>query len=58
MGTSIERAQAVKNYFISQGLVADNDIYTRGFGAQRPVANNNTAEGMAKNRRIEITILE
>jgi outer membrane protein OmpA-like peptidoglycan-associated protein len=58
MGTSIERAQAVKDYFISQGLMTDNDIYIRGFGAQRPVADNNTPEGMAKNRRVEITILE
>jgi outer membrane protein OmpA-like peptidoglycan-associated protein len=56
MQTSNERAQAVKDYFISQGLTTD--IYTRGFGAQRPVADNTTAEGMAKNRRIEITILE
>ncbi|MDR2575816.1 MAG: OmpA family protein [Treponema sp.] len=58
MGTSIERAQAVKDYFISQGLSTDNDIYIQGFGAQRPVADNNTAEGMARNRRVEITIVE
>jgi len=58
MGTSLERAQAVKDYFISQGLMTDNDIYIRGFGAQRPVADNITAEGMARNRRVEITILE
>jgi outer membrane protein OmpA-like peptidoglycan-associated protein len=58
MGTSLERAQAVKDYFISQGLMTDNDIYTRGFGAQRPVADNDTDEGMARNRRVEITILE
>ncbi|MDR0473706.1 MAG: OmpA family protein [Treponema sp.] len=58
MGTSIERAQAVKEFFILQGLTADDDIYIRGFGAQRPVADNNTVEGMAKNRRVEITILE
>ena len=58
MGTSIERAQAVKDYFISQGVAAAKDIYIRGFGAQQPVADNTTAAGMAKNRRIEITILE
>ena len=58
MGTSIERAQAVKDYFISHGLSTDNDIYIQGFGAQRPVADNNTAEGMARNRRVEITIVE
>jgi outer membrane protein OmpA-like peptidoglycan-associated protein len=58
MGTSIERAQAVKDYFISQGLSTDKDIYIQGFGAQRPVADNNTAEGMARNRRVEITIVE
>jgi len=58
MGTSIERAQAVKDYFISQGLMPDSDIYIRGFGAQRPVGDNSTAEGMARNRRVEITIVE
>jgi outer membrane protein OmpA-like peptidoglycan-associated protein len=58
MKTSIERAQAVKDYFVLQGLMTDDDIYIRGFGAQRPVGDNNTAEGMARNRRVEITILE
>jgi outer membrane protein OmpA-like peptidoglycan-associated protein len=58
METSIERAQAVKEFFIPQGFTTDDDIYIRGFGAQRPVADNNTAEGMARNRRVEITILE
>jgi len=58
MGTSIERAQAVKDYFLSQGLMTDSDIYIRGFGAQRPVGDNSTAEGMARNRRVEITIVE
>jgi outer membrane protein OmpA-like peptidoglycan-associated protein len=58
MRTSIDRAQAVKDYFISQGLMTDDDIYIRGFGSQRPIADNSTAEGMARNRRVEITILE
>jgi len=58
MRTSIERAQAVKDYLISQGLMTDDDIYIRGFGAQRPVGDNSTAEGMARNRRVEITIVE
>jgi len=58
METSLERAQAVKDYFISQGLMTDDDIYIRGFGAQRPIADNSTSEGMARNRRVEITILE
>jgi len=58
MRTSIERAQAVKDYFISQGLMTDDDIHIRGFGAQRPVGDNSTAEGMARNRRVEITIVE
>ncbi len=40
------------------GFSAPKPITVMGFGAEKPVADNSTAEGMARNRRVEITILE
>ena len=56
--TSQERAAAVANYLISKGVRNSSQVVIRGYGAERPLAPNNTAEGMAKNRRVEITLLE
>jgi OOP family OmpA-OmpF porin len=47
------RAQAVADYFVSKGVSADN-LSARGFGPDRPVADNKTAAGRAENRRVEI----
>ncbi|MGI5064863.1 OmpA family protein [Treponema putidum] len=55
---SEERAAAVANYLIELGVQDREHVYTRGFGARRPVAANNSPENMAKNRRVEITILD
>ena len=55
---SLERAQAVADYLVSLGAKRTDQIVVRGFGASRPVATNETPEGMALNRRVEITILE
>jgi len=52
---STRRAADVVNFLISQGIPAAN-ISAKGFGDTRPVASNDTPEGRAKNRRIEITI--
>jgi len=49
------RADAVAAFFISRGVAADR-ITTAGLGPSRPVADNNTAEGRANNRRVEIII--
>jgi outer membrane protein OmpA-like peptidoglycan-associated protein len=56
--TSLERAQAVADYFIEQGTRTLDEIVVEGFGSQRPIADNNTQQGMAINRRVEILILE
>jgi len=56
--TSRERAQAVANYLVSLGARKANEIVVRGYGSERPIASNSTQEGMALNRRVEITILE
>lgn len=55
---SEQRAAAVAEYLTELGIREAHHIYTRGFGSDRPVAPNTTEEGMARNRRVEITILE
>jgi chemotaxis protein MotB len=52
---STRRAAAVANYLVSQG-VNPNIISAKGFGDTRPVAPNDTPQGRAQNRRIEITL--
>jgi OOP family OmpA-OmpF porin len=51
---SERRAKAVRDYMVSQGIDSTR-ISTRGYGETKPVASNTTAEGRAKNRRVEIT---
>lgn len=53
---SIRRADAVKAYLVRQG-VEMNRIFTEGKGSKLPVAPNTTAEGRAKNRRVEIEVV-
>lgn len=52
---SDNRAAAVKNYFISKGIDASR-LKSTGFGETKPVADNKTAAGRAKNRRTEMTV--
>lgn len=53
---SVRRAEAVKAYLVSKG-VERNRVYTEGKGESQPVADNKTAEGRAKNRRVEIEVV-
>ena len=53
---SVRRAEAVKAYLVSKGIEA-NRVYTEGKGEKQPVADNNTSEGRAKNRRVEIEVV-
>lgn len=53
---SEQRAQAVLDYLVRQAGVDSQRLTAIGYGAERPVATNDTAEGRALNRRIEITI--
>lgn len=52
---SLTRAETVRTYLISQGI-PDGAIQAFGLGATRPVASNDTAEGRANNRRVEIIV--
>lgn len=53
---SENRARTVMNYLISRGVPAAR-VRSQGFGETMPVATNDTAEGRAKNRRVEIKIV-
>ena len=53
---SVRRAEAIKTYLVSKGIEA-NRVYTEGKGEKQPVADNKTAAGRAKNRRVEIEVV-
>lgn len=52
---SRRRAEAVAQYLVRAGVTAER-LEAVGYGPARPVASNDTAEGKAKNRRIEFTV--
>jgi len=55
-GLSERRAQAVKDYLVSQGI-NPNRLETVGYGESRPVDSNEAAAGRANNRRVEFVVL-
>jgi OOP family OmpA-OmpF porin len=52
---SQKRADAVADYLVKNGVSRER-VHTRGKGPDDPVADNSTAEGRAKNRRIEFKL--
>jgi outer membrane protein OmpA-like peptidoglycan-associated protein len=52
---SEQRAESVRGYLVGQGLT-DNTVTSRGFGKTTPVADNSSATGRQKNRRVEIVV--
>lgn len=52
---SEQRAGTVRGFLLEQGLAPDS-VTAQGFGATMPVADNSTAEGRQKNRRVEIIV--
>ena len=57
MALSEQRALAVKTHMIDQLLIPAFRIEATGFGDTRPIASNRTAEGRARNRRIDLMIV-
>jgi len=53
LALSYDRAKSVRNYLIMRGIDADR-VIARGYGEERPMAPNETAEGRAQNRRVEV----
>jgi outer membrane protein OmpA-like peptidoglycan-associated protein len=54
---SVKRAKAVVDFLVSRGMRADRFLY-EGRGGDEPVAPSDTEENRAKNRRVEVFILE
>jgi outer membrane protein OmpA-like peptidoglycan-associated protein len=50
---SERRAQAVMNYLVEQG-VSEGQLTAKGYGVADPIVDNGTAEGRARNRRVEL----
>jgi len=53
MVLSNERAAAVKNYLVTNGVAGDR-LSSNGYGDTQPIGKNNTASGRASNRRVEV----
>lgn len=52
---SLKRAESVRTHLVSQGIPSEK-IRATGLGSGRSIADNNTAEGRANNRRVEIVV--
>lgn len=54
---SERRAQKVRSFLISKGVSSSN-LSAKGFGEDMPIASNNTRAGRAKNRRVEVKLVD
>jgi outer membrane protein OmpA-like peptidoglycan-associated protein len=54
---SLKRAQAVGDYYVRKGVLKAAQLVVEGKGGTVPLSPNDTEEGRAKNRRVEITLL-
>ena len=53
---SKRRAQAVREYLLANGILPKERIFAEGYGSRKPLAPNETEEGRAINRRIDVVI--
>jgi outer membrane protein OmpA-like peptidoglycan-associated protein len=51
---SKRRALSVKTWLVKEGGIANDDVLAIGLGPKKPMASNDTADGRAKNRRVEV----
>lgn len=56
LALSKQRADAVRTYLIQKNISPES-LSTEGLGSKKPVADNTTAEGRKRNRRIEFEVL-
>jgi outer membrane protein OmpA-like peptidoglycan-associated protein len=56
MTLSQQRAQSVRDWLVNQGHLPAGCMSTKGFGLTVPIADNGTADGRQKNRRVEVKI--
>ncbi len=54
---SDERAKSVMKYLVDHGIAAA-ELSAQGYGSEKPIADNSTAEGREQNRRVEFVITE
>lgn len=57
MALSQKRADSARQYLISKGVEADR-LTAKGYGETAPIADNNTVEGRAENRRVELKVVK
>ncbi|MCZ4279076.1 OmpA family protein, partial [Rhodococcoides yunnanense] len=54
---SLKRAEALRDWMLSTSDVSPTCFAVQGYGATRPLASNDTPEGRATNRRVEISLV-
>ncbi|OCG78909.1 OmpA family protein [Gilliamella sp. Occ4-3] len=54
---SLERATAVRNWIIKASDIPETCFAIQGYGAKKPLVSNDTLEGRAQNRRVEISLV-
>jgi len=54
---SLDRATSVRDWMIKASNIPENCFAIQGYGANKPLASNDTPEGRAQNRRVEITLV-
>jgi len=57
LALSQARVDAVRAYLIDKFHIDENRLVAKGYGESKPIASNETEEGMAKNRRVEFRVL-